>query len=89
MGILAEWGQRIREFTKDGIVRTWWPVHYPVAVNVVMIGGWWLSLGVHIDIIHVRIDLHVLWFEISVMRPADGEDYRAKEIEYGVVMNRG
>lgn len=54
---------------------SWWIYLGPITLSVYMLAGRWISCGIHLSVVPLYIDLHMLWFVISLMSTT-----RAKEI---------
>lgn len=39
----------------------------PIYISIYTLSGFWFSLGIHISIIPLYFDIHLLWWTISVM----------------------
>ena len=64
---------------------SWYRFIGPVCLNVYTLAGPWFSLGFHISFRPLYFDLHLLWFCITVMSRARGQeihacDYLAEEM---------
>jgi hypothetical protein len=51
-------------------------------LNIYMLAGNWVSAGLHLSIVPLYIDLHVLWFVVSLMSRARGEMIHEAELAY-------
>jgi hypothetical protein len=45
----------------------------PLCLNVYTLAGWWASLGVHLSLRPCYVDLHLLWWVVSLMSRKRGE----------------
>ena len=53
-----------------------------LCVNVYALAGTWISFGVHLSIVPLYIDLHILWFVITLMSNKRGVEIHGEEKLY-------
>jgi len=61
----------------------WWMLG-PVAVELTMNAGLWLSLGIHLSIKPLYVDIHFLWWILSIMTEARAKRIQGYEAMYEV-----
>lgn len=61
---------------------TWHLPLGPVSVNILMLAGAWISLGIHVSIVPAYIDIHFLWFIITIHSRSRGDEQYLNEQEW-------
>lgn len=67
---------------KHEIEGSWWIDLGPIVISVYLLAGRWLSLGIHISFVPAYIDLHVLWFTLTIMGRAQAAELHSDEEAY-------
>lgn len=61
---------------------SWWLYLGSLAVSIYLLAGRWISLGIHISIVPLYVDIHFLWFVISIMSLKRAQEFYDGEEAY-------
>lgn len=54
----------------------------PICISLTMILGYWLSLGIHVSIVPAYVDIHFLWFVVTLQGKERGKFQEENENEW-------
>ena len=61
---------------------SWWLTLGPIGISLYLLAGRWVSLGVHLSIVPLYLDIHCLWFVTSIMSRKRAREFYADEAAY-------
>lgn len=65
--------------------RSWYLFLGPACFTLVLLLGYWLSLGVHLSLRPMYLDIHFLWFIFTVQGKERGEFQQFNDLEWSEV----
>jgi len=62
--------------------RSWYVNVGPLCCSVMLLLGWWVSLGAHVSLWPLYVDVHVLWLTFTVQSRARGVYLEGQDREW-------
>jgi hypothetical protein len=53
-----------------------------LSINILMLAGAWISLGIHVSMVPLYVDVHFLWFIVTFQSRARGDAQKENESEW-------